>query len=1166
MSLRKLLASLLVVSMVLGLVGGSALAAEAGQAAPPELLVRFGIVKGDPSGDYRLNDPITRAEMVTVLVRARGDEDKAALLQGAQPFSDVAGNAWYSGYIAYAKNAGIANGYPDGTFKPDAKVTYAEAVAFLVKFLGLQPVAGAEWPNNYIQAFENAGLAIEDLNLTEQANAPAVRGRVFELADNAFRYGGAESAYAKLDGQPPVLTVDPVAPTTEATKVTITGKVEGAVKVLVNDTEVTVAEDGSFSAEVELAVGANTIIVKAVDDVGLVTEKTIEVTRNLTPAAKIEAQDIEVEAGQTVDVNVKVLDQNGAEIPDAVAQITGESDLGKFEAGKFIAGEKAGTGTLTLKYGELTATVNVVVKPGPLAKLEVNPSTLYAAPGERVTFTVKGLDAFGNEVGPVAPTFSVEPVGGALIDPATGDFIASKPGVYTVTATYGDIPGKAVVGVYGEVAGLKIEGPTELVANNATEAEFTVYLVDEFGNVVVKDEEDAIELDFDDVIEVDGGKVLDVKGGKATFKVKSAEGVLGGLVVEITAKYAKDEDIPEVTHELELTEQVATSLVFKEDRSDKYLVANESKNEATLVFWILDQVGEKMLSGSWDITFELSDEDLAKIADADSAVIDGEAKIVLESIEGETGTVTVTATVEGLAPATGTVRAVIAGEPVKVVAEVTDDEAVDNNDEVNEVKFTVVDKNGVPVTGQYDLEVDLGSDKIGVVDDEGNLVDPVRDNVYKFTITKATHTIKVRTKADGPAAGTYEIKGRIVSAQVGNLDLDDLKKLKESEATAKITFVAGDAHHAVFDVDTDVPILVSPTQNKAEVTLKVVDLKGNPVKKADFAAKVRVVEEGDAEPTDRVLVNGTKGKEVEVKTNADGVATITLEVLPYFNFTYTLQVTNNPTDTPTDAKDEVDITLVDTLPTSLSIVLKVPGGSPNNLKAGNDFLVEVYPKDAYGRLVEGLEGYLKWDVEDDVFGTLDENGNIVRKAAGDLPALEEGDDVYSQYLYAVAAGRQTVRVKLVNIAGKTLTASRSILVKADDPVAVEIADAADYNEAVLYQGQQVKASGKLEVRVGEVKAVKASLVDRFGNDVSVSASQDVTVEVYKVTGNQQTVVADVEVRTSEGGLKVSSFKLKSTTTLYLAATERDEDADYYVLRLQLNGENRFYLLDVQDDE
>ena len=94
-------------------------------------LANAGIIKGDPAGTFRPSDPITRAEMATIIARF-GD-----FKEGGKTFSDISGH-WAQKYIELAASNGWINGNPDGTFKPDNNITRAETVAMINRVLGRQ--------------------------------------------------------------------------------------------------------------------------------------------------------------------------------------------------------------------------------------------------------------------------------------------------------------------------------------------------------------------------------------------------------------------------------------------------------------------------------------------------------------------------------------------------------------------------------------------------------------------------------------------------------------------------------------------------------------------------------------------------------------------------------------------------------------------------------------------------------------------------------------------------------------------------------------------------------------------------------------------------------------------------------------------------------------------
>jgi adhesin/invasin len=135
-------------------------------------LNRLGVVEGRPLGFFPL-EPITRAEATKIVVEILGRGDLAELIIGAPSFIDVAGSHWASGYIAVARNLGIVNGYPDGMFRPEGLVTYAEYAKMLVEAAGLKPTSGYAWPLNYIDPATQAGMLV---GTVFAANASAIRG------------------------------------------------------------------------------------------------------------------------------------------------------------------------------------------------------------------------------------------------------------------------------------------------------------------------------------------------------------------------------------------------------------------------------------------------------------------------------------------------------------------------------------------------------------------------------------------------------------------------------------------------------------------------------------------------------------------------------------------------------------------------------------------------------------------------------------------------------------------------------------------------------------------------------------------------------------------------------------------------------------------------------
>jgi len=97
-----------------------------------------GIVSGYPDGTYRADKTINRAEFTKIVVNAAAKNSlNASCNNGSMSFIDVPTNEWYSPFVCAAKSNGIISGNPDGTFRPNATINFAEAAKILVKAYAL---------------------------------------------------------------------------------------------------------------------------------------------------------------------------------------------------------------------------------------------------------------------------------------------------------------------------------------------------------------------------------------------------------------------------------------------------------------------------------------------------------------------------------------------------------------------------------------------------------------------------------------------------------------------------------------------------------------------------------------------------------------------------------------------------------------------------------------------------------------------------------------------------------------------------------------------------------------------------------------------------------------------------------------------------------------------
>jgi hypothetical protein len=121
------------------------------------VLLSLGIVNGYDDNTFRPNSNVTRAQFAKMLVEATKIEptDDSAPLS----FSDLADSHWAYNYIRTAVQNGLINGYPEGLFKPDNSVTYAESMAMILRAMKLEEtMLDRSWPTGYINEAKRIGL------------------------------------------------------------------------------------------------------------------------------------------------------------------------------------------------------------------------------------------------------------------------------------------------------------------------------------------------------------------------------------------------------------------------------------------------------------------------------------------------------------------------------------------------------------------------------------------------------------------------------------------------------------------------------------------------------------------------------------------------------------------------------------------------------------------------------------------------------------------------------------------------------------------------------------------------------------------------------------------------------------------------------------------------
>ena len=91
-------------------------------------------INGYPDGTVQPHGNITREEVATALYRLLKEEVQKSITTENNSFADVAADRWSNVYVSSMANGGYIKGYEDGTFRPGNYITRAEFAALVIRF------------------------------------------------------------------------------------------------------------------------------------------------------------------------------------------------------------------------------------------------------------------------------------------------------------------------------------------------------------------------------------------------------------------------------------------------------------------------------------------------------------------------------------------------------------------------------------------------------------------------------------------------------------------------------------------------------------------------------------------------------------------------------------------------------------------------------------------------------------------------------------------------------------------------------------------------------------------------------------------------------------------------------------------------------------------------
>jgi hypothetical protein len=141
--------------------------------------VGLGIVNGYTDGTFKPGNTVTRAEFSVMLMNALKPQEAGAKLT----FTDAAKiGTWAQTAVAQAVQAGIINGYEDGSFRPNDKVTRSEVAVMIAKALQLSTTGNGATSfadDKTIPAWSKAAVAaLKDLGIVKGTGTNAFNPQV----------------------------------------------------------------------------------------------------------------------------------------------------------------------------------------------------------------------------------------------------------------------------------------------------------------------------------------------------------------------------------------------------------------------------------------------------------------------------------------------------------------------------------------------------------------------------------------------------------------------------------------------------------------------------------------------------------------------------------------------------------------------------------------------------------------------------------------------------------------------------------------------------------------------------------------------------------------------------------------------------------------------------
>lgn len=343
----------------------------------------------------------------------------------AKSFSDVAENNEFQPFIDALSDAGIINGYPDGTFKPGAKLTRGQVVKMLGRWVESN---GATVPTDWetVQRFNDVPVNSADKELVKYAALVKDEG-VFTGSNGNLMAGNnitrqqmakvLNGAFTAVNGTSLVDLADKIDNKLVTDLASAQQEFEGYIQALV-DLEISTVSVFRPSENVTRAQFAkflyNTIELEAVGAAGVkaINNTTVEVTFD-TDVDNIEALDFKIEGLEVSSAVVKQTDKKTVVLTTAAQE----------------GGKKYTVSVNDEEVGTFTGIAAVI----PTA-LKITTPSIQGTTGKEVTVKAEVTVPEGQSKAGIPVTFNI-PAQGSLAAAITAEATTDANGVATYSYT-----------------------------------------------------------------------------------------------------------------------------------------------------------------------------------------------------------------------------------------------------------------------------------------------------------------------------------------------------------------------------------------------------------------------------------------------------------------------------------------------------------------------------------------------------------------------------------------------------------------------------------------------------------------------------------------------------------------------------------------------------------